>query len=288
MAENDLPEIVYHYTDQNGLLGILRTKQLWCTHLAYMNDASEYDLRDALIRDMLERLEATTQEDRVKEYARTAKNQTDYFREAAAKQDVKMLTWGPWVASFSALSDELGQWRAYSKTGSRYRIGFRTGQLCKIRGVTVKKVDYSRDSALARLTDAFIAGVTRIDASLPQNWPVSRVHPPDYMQLLQRLAQDIGVYCKHEKFGSEVEWRLVATEGGKIDFRAGISFLIPYVSIDLKGLEYPIESIIVGPCAHPDLSVSSVLQALFATQWRDGDQRYVPWVRKSEVPYRDW
>jgi hypothetical protein len=41
-GEPTKPEgLLYHYTDQKGLLGILESKQLWATHYRYLNDTSE-------------------------------------------------------------------------------------------------------------------------------------------------------------------------------------------------------------------------------------------------------
>ena len=36
------PGPLYHYTDSNGLLGIMRSRRLWATHSQYLNDASEF------------------------------------------------------------------------------------------------------------------------------------------------------------------------------------------------------------------------------------------------------
>ena len=35
------PELLYHYTTQKGLLGILKDKCIWATHIRYLNDTSE-------------------------------------------------------------------------------------------------------------------------------------------------------------------------------------------------------------------------------------------------------
>jgi hypothetical protein len=37
-----LPETLYHYTDAAGLKGIIESGAIRATHVAYMNDASEY------------------------------------------------------------------------------------------------------------------------------------------------------------------------------------------------------------------------------------------------------
>ena len=47
------PEILYHYTDQAGLLGILATGELWATKVQYMNDATEFGFSLGLAREIL-------------------------------------------------------------------------------------------------------------------------------------------------------------------------------------------------------------------------------------------
>ena len=52
-----LPELFYHYTTQEGLLGILKnkTKCIWASHIRYLNDLSEgrvfLDTFSELIKD---------------------------------------------------------------------------------------------------------------------------------------------------------------------------------------------------------------------------------------------
>ena len=41
MTTSNEPDILYHYTSQKGLLGILQTKKLWMTNILYLNDSSE-------------------------------------------------------------------------------------------------------------------------------------------------------------------------------------------------------------------------------------------------------
>jgi hypothetical protein len=41
MTNHAQPEWLYHYTDQNGLSGILKSECLWATHHRFLNDISE-------------------------------------------------------------------------------------------------------------------------------------------------------------------------------------------------------------------------------------------------------
>ncbi|HTX75388.1 MAG TPA: hypothetical protein VMD29_04205, partial [Terracidiphilus sp.] len=58
------PELLYHYTDQKGLLGILggREKCIWATHLQYLNDTTEGQIFSELLLDELNRRAATEPE----------------------------------------------------------------------------------------------------------------------------------------------------------------------------------------------------------------------------------
>lgn len=38
-----LPTVLYHYTSQVGLLGILQKKELWATQIQYLNDCEDPD-----------------------------------------------------------------------------------------------------------------------------------------------------------------------------------------------------------------------------------------------------
>ena len=51
--EQPIPEFLYHYTSQDGLLGIIESRSLWATNISYMNDATEFGLSVRLIRDRL-------------------------------------------------------------------------------------------------------------------------------------------------------------------------------------------------------------------------------------------
>ncbi len=44
---------LYHYTSQEGLLGILKNKNLWMTNVLYLNDSSEFSYVDNLINSEL-------------------------------------------------------------------------------------------------------------------------------------------------------------------------------------------------------------------------------------------
>ena len=49
------PDILYHYTSQEGLLGIIGTGNIWATDILYLNDATEYTYAYKMIMEELNR-----------------------------------------------------------------------------------------------------------------------------------------------------------------------------------------------------------------------------------------
>jgi hypothetical protein len=47
------PELVYHYTDAAGLLGIISSGTLWATDIEFLNDAQELTYARATVLDEL-------------------------------------------------------------------------------------------------------------------------------------------------------------------------------------------------------------------------------------------
>src|SRR5687767_1939033 len=43
LLERSPPAILYHYTSQAGLLRIIKNRNLWASHIRFLNDAAEYD-----------------------------------------------------------------------------------------------------------------------------------------------------------------------------------------------------------------------------------------------------
>ncbi len=54
-VERPFPEVLYHYTDVAGLLGIVNRAALWATHARFLNDATEIVHGVATVKDALKR-----------------------------------------------------------------------------------------------------------------------------------------------------------------------------------------------------------------------------------------
>jgi hypothetical protein len=123
IARRPAPDILHHYTDAWGLKGIIESGTVRATHIAYMNDASEYLHAVNLLSDQI------FEEKKV----RTNKDQLALLEKITAPvANTKPEHVAPYfVACFSEKENSLNQWRAYARGEGGYSIGFNTQSLMR-------------------------------------------------------------------------------------------------------------------------------------------------------------
>lgn len=275
------PPTLYHYTSMQGLLGIVESQKLWAADTRYLNDATEsVYVFDLLKTHILRRLTQTT-----------GSAQTPYLELLQAMEKRKV--WDVFVASFSEDGDSLSQWRAYSRGGIGFSVGFASSSLRADHvsdpfGGTPHSVnsqlgkvvylDDDSDSALEDLLDSSMKGAQAFssfarDIALPE--------------LATGFISVVAPMFKHYSFKEEREWRLTLskipiTMPGK-RFRVGRSTLVPYVEAEPHMKQgYFIKEVVVGPTPQPELSIEAI-KSLFESQ-----KHPEIIVRPSRVPYRHW
>ncbi len=121
---------LYHYTTQTGLLGIIKSREIWATHTQYLNDRREFLHALDLVHEEITRLldEAITGEwlYRTDEPGR-ARQQILLRMQQAVSMSPESIN--VCVCSFSEERDSLSQWRSYGGS-SGFAIGF-SGELLK-------------------------------------------------------------------------------------------------------------------------------------------------------------
>jgi hypothetical protein len=137
-ADQSKPEgLLYHYTTQEGLLGIIEKQKIWATHLQYLNDTSEGQIFTKLLLDELNRRAAADAEKsstNITEFERLLRLSIDPADHQNETIDIgsSAFSWisnqSAFVTSFSADGNLLSQWRAYSGVAG-YSIGFRRSYL---------------------------------------------------------------------------------------------------------------------------------------------------------------
>ena len=114
------PKLIYHYTDDAGLKGIIENGTLWFTDVFNLNDPSEIRHGFSEAVSVLES-KASGSHEEISRFVKAFKLFDVEIEEAA----------NLFVCCFSGNGDELGQWRAYADDGRGYALGFHTDILEK-------------------------------------------------------------------------------------------------------------------------------------------------------------
>ena len=288
--------LLYHYTTQQGLLGIFNSKAVWSTNTHFLNDPTEF-------------VHALS-------FAKSIANyffDNDYFEQFGAmlhRHVGKLKGEGLYVSSFSERPDLLSQWRGYCPGGSGYCLGFDRKilqQYCEARGYRLEKCVYGHDDQQAEVT-----GIVTTAMAL---FPKMEVTPQQFHELptkekldsmvafhehlkgegADQASEAISLICesllevaprfKNAGFEEEAEWRIIVNEpdAKAVSFRAGPSYLIPHIALDIiEANPDVVRSLIVGPNPNQARAVKAA-EALFQSLDYSPDL-----VTASSIPFNYW
>jgi hypothetical protein len=298
------PILLYHYTTQDGLLGILEKQEFWATDVRFLNDTEEFEAGIKTAIAMSKQASSVSGED--------GRKTVDYFenilRFSFSERPVYSVSLTGPLKKYETLpdsiddpGDRLNMWRGYSGRGIAYSIGLpREGFSVNIDGVDLQECSYRQDTKKEYLTEAINSfGDLLNECNRKRNEQIGRGIPYEQAMNEMRSEANEGVSkflpdlksrvaaCKHESFWEEREWRLtVAPPPGhdSLFYSSGRFGITPRVRIQLRGPDglLPIKRIVVGPCNHFAEALESVKGLLI----RNGYSLVK--VSASQIPYRDW
>jgi hypothetical protein len=108
------PPILYHYTNDIGLRGVLETGTLWLTDMFNLNDPSELSHGISHLVGILN----SNAVDGPFEAKNFAQRFDQYLKHGGQRRFAHYF-----VGSFTEAGDDLGQWRAYADNGRGYALG---------------------------------------------------------------------------------------------------------------------------------------------------------------------
>lgn len=250
-------DLLWHYTDTRGLLGILNNKVLWATDALYLNDSRELlEAHELQVKTLLADDPWSAGETQL-----TFETFHRWWLHDIAK-DLQPLE-GVFVASFCAVDDLLSQWRGYG-AGPGYAIGFAREDLTSWAARV--------DARLVRVTygspDEELAALLR-----PRSVKVRGTGEAFVDSEMADVAS-----LKHPAFAEEHEWRVVANgDSRELKFRGTRRGLAPYVELPLDLAL--ISEIKLGPGLSQGTAVRAVERILTAKG------ASAP-VSTSKVPFR--
>lgn len=269
----DQSKLLWHYTNWSALEGILQSRSIWASHVAFLNDEKEIKNAVGLAISEMDHGPGRNAPTDALEFAKQA---------LVGSSEINIC-----VASFSAAFDQLSQWRAYASSLPGVAIGFdraAMGQLAERNAFRVQGCIYSPQEQLTHVKACIANWLERVEradkASNRENYMSNSgwLFAQDVVSVAPRL--------KHPKFSEEAEWRIVTDPIKSTDdwgfHRAG-SMVVPHIAIKLDHpqVAFPIRSIAVGPNPH----MSAVMTATTMLMQRYG---VTPNVYASQIPYRNW
>lgn len=272
-------DLLCHYTDLQGLLGIITDHDLRLTHSLYLNDAEEmvhgYKAAEKVIGD-----------------AKSAKNDPmwiDYLDQLAALLK-KPLPQGVYLCCFYQKDNLLSQWRSYGANGTGVSLSFEPQQFSFVTGPD------SPHGGMMRLWKVFYDPEQQVRI-LNSAINFAFEHPPPGKAAVEDIARQAADAIeffiptfKNPDFTEEGEWRLIFTPPPecpvKPRFRASRGMLIPYYSLkELSGSitpngRLPITGLCIGPSANKILNEQAVQMLLTQAEYSTVK------TSASNTPYR--
>lgn len=244
------PHRLYHFTDCDGLIGILRDKTIWASLATSLNDRSETQHGVSLVRNLI-------QEQKVR-----AKWLPLDRLDATLNQPQ---SWRHYVISFCGRSDTALHWLHYGRSGSGVAIGFDSRALkraARRQQFKLYPVLYKEERQQARL-ESVVNTVDRIlGRKLRQlTRRLDRHLLVDVaLELVTNEVWRVAPRMKAPVFEPELEWRLLASipmggvgvpafkdPTGSTSFRPAAGRVMPYKQLRFDVL--PAVEIVMGSSA---------------------------------------
>lgn len=266
LITNNPASIVYHYTDVNGLIGILSTGCIRATHVNRLNDTSENIHGFELVHDHV------------------SQNMPKESRPLFDKVLSEFYSVDTYVSCYSTENDQLSQWREYTGSQVGYCLGFETSQMATIddRLPPLESVIY-KENQVKNLLNLLLVRVNEFFINNPTFGEIEVGH---VLGTVSATLNSIACITKHPKFEEEKEYRHIY-QPGKTGlnlspcFRSGRFGLTPYVEINfLKPNFVPLKSITISPCNNFDLEKKE-LEIFLQKQGYENIK-----IEKSSIPLR--
>ena len=267
---------VHHYTDLDGLRGIVGAHDLWLTHSRYSNDDEELTHGYGVVRKVITESLAGP----------VGLERANYLK--ALQEELDGSTAEPvYICCFCQSGDLLSQWRGYGANGAGVSLGFNPAHFSYITGpdspsyglVRMWSVFYDDATQRSIVNEALEFGA---EASLPLD------------QQVARAADAIRFFIptfKNALFAEEKEVRLIFTPSANAhvphpDFRVSRGMLVPYYRLQALagGSDHarplPLTGLRIGPSARKDLNAEAARLMLAKAGYS------ALLIERSSTPYR--
>jgi hypothetical protein len=282
--DQNIPPVIYHYTNDIGLRGILETGKLWLTDVFALNDPSE------IIHGLSYFIKAL--DAKIANGHPEGKSIYEFFEVCMQKKILPLIFF---VCSFSSAGNELGQWRAYADNGRGFSMGFDTKILEKAFEKDIVTPGHGSMNATFPVTynDRKLAKIQRdlvIRLFLINPFPSKEDLGEDAFK--DKLLYSLGysslyptMFFKHGAYKNEKEYRFLQIHAANstpiVNYRSRSYSLIKYREFDWRSLAAKaLKKIVIGPAADKE-KVSQFTRDCFQEAGIDAVE-----LEESKIPYR--
>jgi hypothetical protein len=274
--ETPPPEHLFHYTDLEGVEGILTSKSLWMSKFTASNDISEITLAISQFQNFVESRVGALDAD-----------EASFLHEAAAQLDSFRRT-NICLASFCEEPDLLSQWRSYGNDGRGIALGFNTWTLQELaarHGLKLWRCVYEPALHVRISNDLLTMLLEAFRGTRPKGAEERRELIGHFNSAFLLVAPVI----KDHRFVEEREWRLIS---GPLAFdhprmiavfapnHASVKLALP-LAPDGREISNAISRVVIGPTP---LDPQNVADAIAVLSRRNGFR--IADIGFSGIPYR--
>lgn len=245
---HDFPRLIFHYTNAQGIIGILSTHKIWATNLGFLNDPTEFVYSQNITIKTL------------RDFRKTQTSQHIVLLIDNLIKDIKSIHHSNspfFISCFCEKEDLLSQWRSYGENGNGYAIGIYTNLIGlhtynKETAFDIRPVIYNRNKQCLLITNLLNYIITygnSINYLKRKNYFFENIH-----QELTGIFIDYLLIFKNPLYSEEKEWRAISISTTEnLKFREKNNQIIPYIELDMslyddnKKCVLPVSDIKIGP-----------------------------------------
>lgn len=265
-----------HYTDTEGLLGIIKSKEIWLTNIKFLNDEQEFNHTIDLIRNILKNPKIASNDTRYETVKSLSVELLETIKTLAESKINNIFT-----LSFSKKTDLLSQWRGYCPNNG-YSIAINLNKYFKSIKSEYKEMylrhciydEKTKNENLKSLLNKYAKKY--IDSAEQKEKQI-------IINELNNEFMLLATHFKHPSFKEEAESRIIVihniTDSRKINHRKGRFSITPYITLPF-GREH-IQKICIGPTQNPILAARG-LESFIKNEMN----LPIPEITHSSTPYR--
>ncbi|MBG0637039.1 DUF2971 domain-containing protein [Enterobacter asburiae] len=277
-----------HYTNLNGLHGIIGSKSIWATNYSFLNDQEEFIYGICCLEEFLN---GPPSEGRLASWRGHLSNVIDYIK----KSDLPEI----YSTSFCKSKDLLSQWRGYGQQGVCVVFDKKLMNSIGLWNYNSFNKLIGQEKTFIPRYDVYCNEVEYLEKGTEYDFftrtldKIKKNHLDLYekQSLLDGLDEGLRAklfglivpFIKNYSFREEGEFRVAALQVNNksdIKFRCGNGLIIPYIELSVMEDKLPIVEVVIGPGANGAL-IEKGVRMLLNNNGYDAVN-----ISRSSIPYR--